>query len=157
MIAIPLIQKHKVRDNFLWLYKPVPIVLVEFIFNLDETGLLGWKDRKSNPVLGPADEEGSALYYPRDMCVRHHTFLCRVSPSGNSHCPMLIAPNAGARKVSYTGVPDTSISLPKSDNQPTPWQIFRSHVTNTFFAALQANRQLSGGKAKLYVRCPTEA
>jgi hypothetical protein len=79
--------------------KSVPIVPTELLFNLDETGLSEWESRRSTPVLVPTQEQESRLYYPVDRSVRHHTLLCCVTASGDSYCPMLIAPTASARKL----------------------------------------------------------
>jgi hypothetical protein len=68
------------------------------IFNLDETGLSEWENRRSKPVLAPTQEQESTLHYPVDQSVRYHTLLCCVTASGDSYCPMLIAPTPSARQ-----------------------------------------------------------
>jgi hypothetical protein len=95
-------------EEYLTLIKKiVPIVPTELsLFNLDEPGLSEWENRRSKPVLVPAQEQESTLHYPVDRPVRHHTLLCCVTASGDSYCPMLIAPTASARKLCDTGMQD---------------------------------------------------
>jgi hypothetical protein len=86
--------------------KIVPIVPTKLLFNLDETGLSEWENRKGKSILVPAQEQESTLHYPADRSVRHHTLLCCVTAFGDSYCPILIAPTAPGRNSFDTGVRD---------------------------------------------------
>jgi hypothetical protein len=84
-------------EEYLTLIKKiVPIVPTELLFNLDEKGLSEWENRGRKPVFVPTQEQEFPLHYPVDRSVRHHTLLCCVTASGDSYCPMLIAPTASA-------------------------------------------------------------
>jgi hypothetical protein len=82
--------------------KIVPIVALELLFNLDETELSESENRRSKPVLVRTQEQESlTLHYPVHRSVRHYTLLCCATASGDSYCPVLIAPTASARKLWY--------------------------------------------------------
>jgi hypothetical protein len=67
-------------DRFLALITSwVLLVPAELIFNLDETGLSGWEERKPKPVLIPTTVENADLHYPVDRGIRHQTLLCCIS------------------------------------------------------------------------------
>jgi hypothetical protein len=82
-------------EEYLMLTKNiVPIVPTELLFDLDETRLSEWENRRSKPVLVPTQQQESTLHYPVGRSVRHHTLLFCVTASGDSYCPMLITSTA---------------------------------------------------------------
>jgi hypothetical protein len=83
--------------------KIVPSLPAELIFNLDETGLSDWENRKTKPVLVPVTEGDSKLHYPINRAIRHDTLMCCIPASRDSYCPMLITLTDGARKLFETG------------------------------------------------------
>jgi hypothetical protein len=128
----------------------VQIVPTELLFNLDETGLSDWENRKTKRVLVPAVAEDSRLHYPINRAIRHHTLLCCVTAAGDSYCPLLIAPNAGATKLFDTGIRD-HIDLMIEIRQPAyaTADLFRRYIQEIFFPALAANREMPGCADKL--------
>jgi hypothetical protein len=120
--------------------KIVPIVPTELLFNLDETGLSEWENRRSEPFFVPTQEQESTLHYPVDRSVRHHTLFCYVTGSGNSYCPMLIPPTASGRKLFDTGVSD-HIDLIIKVRQPVSVtvELFHRYITEVFFPTLETN------------------
>jgi hypothetical protein len=81
-------------DKYITLIKPwVPLVPAELIFNLDETGLSDWEERKPKPALIPTDLEDSHFHYPADRAIRHQTLLCCVSAAGDAYCLFLVSSN----------------------------------------------------------------
>jgi hypothetical protein len=89
--GVTVAPKEKIRlevpccylDEYL-IKKIVSIVPIGLLFNLYETGLSDWENRRSKPVLVPTQEQESPLHYPVDRSVRHHTLLCCVTASGDS-------------------------------------------------------------------------
>jgi hypothetical protein len=77
----------------------VPLVPAELIFNLDETGLSDWEERKTKPVIIPSHASSSTLHYPTDRAIRHHTLLCCVSAFGDAYSSLFIAPHPKARRI----------------------------------------------------------
>jgi hypothetical protein len=141
------------REESLTLIKKiVPIVPTELLFNLDETGLSEWENRRSKPLLVPTQEQESTLNYPVNRSVRHHTLLCCVTASGDSYCPILIAPTASARNLFDTGVGD-HIDLIIEVRQPAhaTAELFHRYNMEVFFPALETNRQLPSCENKFCV------
>jgi hypothetical protein len=132
--------------------KSVLIVSTELLFNLDETALSEWENRRSKPVVIPTQEQESTPHYPVGRSVRHHTLLCRVIASGDSYCPILIAPTASARKLFDTGVGD-HIDLIIEMRQPAyaTAEPFHRYIREVFFPALETSRQLPSCENKLCI------
>jgi hypothetical protein len=132
--------------------KVVSIVPTESVFNMDETGLSEWENRRSKSVLVPTQEQESTLHYPVDRFVRHHTLLCCLTASGDSYCLMLITATASARKLFDTGVRD-HIDLIIEVRQPAyvTAELFHCYITEVFFSTLETNRQRTGCENKLCI------
>jgi hypothetical protein len=57
-------------EEYLTLIKKIaPLIPTELLFNLDETRLSEWENRRSKPVLVPTQEQESTLHYPVDRSV----------------------------------------------------------------------------------------
>jgi hypothetical protein len=128
-------------EEYLTLIKKIiPIVPTELLFNLDETGLSEWENRRSKPVLVPTQKQESPLHYPVDRSVKRHTLLCCVTASRDSYCPMLIAPTASARKLFDTGVRDhIDLIIEVRQLAYATAELFHRHITEVFFPALETN------------------
>jgi hypothetical protein len=127
----------------------VPFVPTELIFNLDETGLSDWEERKSKPVVVPSDATQTPLHYPADRGIRHHILLCCISASGDAYKPLLIAPRPSANRIFEKGV-RVGIDL-KPEIRPSPEvdaDLFRKYIRELFLPAVAANRRLPGCKNK---------
>jgi hypothetical protein len=145
--GITVVPQEKVRlevpccylEEYMTLIKKiVPIVPTELLFNLDETGLSEWKNRRSKPILVLTQEQESALHYPVDRSVRHHALLCSLTASGDSYCPMLIAPTASARKPFNTGVRDhIDLIIHLRQSAYTTAELFHRYIKEVFFPALE--------------------
>jgi hypothetical protein len=61
----------------------VPLVLSELSFDLDETGLSGWEERKLKPVVVSAERENRQLHYHVNRRIRHLPLVRCISASGN--------------------------------------------------------------------------
>jgi hypothetical protein len=87
----PLQIPRSCLERYITLIKTwVPLVPAKLIFNLDETGLSDWEERKAKPVMIPTTIEDSHLHYPVDRGIRHQTLLCCISASGDAYCPLLV-------------------------------------------------------------------
>jgi hypothetical protein len=93
------------QNDYISLIKEyVPLVPGELIFNLDETGLSDWEERKTRPVIIPSHTSPSTLHYPIDRAISHHALLCCVSASGDAYSPLLIALHPKARRIFEKGI-----------------------------------------------------
>jgi hypothetical protein len=127
----------------------VPKIPAELIFNLDETGLSDWEERKEKVVLVPSAHIDSTLHYPVNRSVRHHTLMCCISAAGDGYCPLLIAPNRGAQKIFETGIHrDIGIMMEIREPAYATAEIFRIYIETVFFSAIAANRKLPGCRNK---------
>jgi hypothetical protein len=137
------VSRCYLEEHLTLIKKIVPIVPIELLFNLDETGLSEWENRRSKPVLIPTQEQESILHCPVDRSVKHHILLYCVTASGDSYCSMLIAPTASSRKLFDTGVKD-HIDLIIEVRQPASAtaELFHCYIMEVFFPALETNRQL---------------
>jgi hypothetical protein len=127
----------------------VPLVPAELIFNMDETGLSDWEERKPKPVLVPATMEDTTFHYPVDRGIRHQTLLCCVSASGDAYCPLLVCSRAEASSVFEMGVRE-DIDL-KIKIQPSPYinkELFLEYLRDAFIPTVESNRQLPGCQGK---------
>jgi hypothetical protein len=91
---------HSFLDDYIRLIQIyVLLVPTKLIFNLDETGLPDWEERKSKLVIVPSDAIQIPLHYPVDRGIRYHTLLCCRSASGDAYTPLLIAPRPSANRI----------------------------------------------------------
>jgi hypothetical protein len=123
----------------------VPLVPAELIFNLGETGLSDWEERKTKPVIILSHASSSTLHYPIDRAIRHHTLHCCVSASGDAYSPLLLAPHPKARRIFEKGIRE-NIDM-KLEIRQIPYvdaELFNQYIKEIFIPAVAANRELSG-------------
>jgi hypothetical protein len=86
---LPRLQTSRCNlDKYVNLLKAyIPFVPSELIFNLDETGLSDWGERRSEPLPITADGVSRPLHYPVDHGIHDQTLLCCISASGDAYCP----------------------------------------------------------------------
>lgn len=104
----PRLQTPKLYlDRYITLIKVwVPLVPVDLIFNLDETNLSDWEQRKAKPIFVPITMNNSLLHCPTDRGIRHATLLCCILESGDAYCPLLVCSGPSALSVFQMGVRD---------------------------------------------------
>jgi hypothetical protein len=97
----PRLQVPRIWITRYWdlITKILPLAKLDLIFNLDETGLSEWEDRRSCEVVVPAAYKGMKLTYPVSRKVRHQTLTCLVNAAGDAYCPLLIAPTDKAAEI----------------------------------------------------------
>jgi hypothetical protein len=67
-------------DQYIRLTKEyVPLVLMELLFNTDESGLSDWEECKPKCVLMPTEARETTLHYPASRKIRHQTLVCCVT------------------------------------------------------------------------------
>jgi hypothetical protein len=67
----PRIPREYLNDYISLIKEDVPLVPVELIFNLDETGLFDWEERETKPMIIPSHASFSTLHYTIDRAIRH--------------------------------------------------------------------------------------
>jgi hypothetical protein len=123
--------------------KIVPLIALDLLFNLDETGLSDWEDRGPLEVVVPREYEGQRLSYPVSRSVKHQSLMCLINAAGDAYCPLLIVPAAKGLEV-FEKVPirkDVDISLVVREPAYMNQAIFRQYIREQFFPLLDAERK----------------
>jgi hypothetical protein len=127
----------------------VPLVPTELVFNLDETGLSDWEERKRQPVLTPAEIDGDVIHYPIDRRIRHQTLVCCISGAGDVYCPLLISSDANARSVFEKGVRDgIDLRVEIAGSAYIMTDFFLQYLRDMPIPAVESNRRLPGCRNK---------
>lgn len=137
-------------DRYIALIKTyVPLVPAELIFNMDETGLSDWEERRPKRVLVPIHAGDSQLHYPVDRRIRHQTLLCCVSASGDAYCPLLVSAYSQASSVFDCGLRDgIDVKIEIRDSPYINAELFEQYVRDVFFPMVESNRGLPGCERK---------
>jgi hypothetical protein len=119
----------------------VPLVPSELIFNLDESGLSDWEERKSKAVLVKTKAADQPLHYPVDRGIRHHTLLRGISASGDAYCPLLLSPSREVLGIYEKGARE-NIDLQRKivDSPYVTREIFIEYVRRILIPAVESNR-----------------
>jgi hypothetical protein len=75
----------------------VPLVPTDLIFNIDESGLSEWDERKAKAILIPIEARRTTLHYPVSRKIRHQTFVCCLTAAGDAYCPLVLSAQPAAR------------------------------------------------------------
>jgi hypothetical protein len=137
-------------DSYIQLIKNyVPKIPAGLIFNIDESGLSDWEERKEKRVLMPSGHIDSTLHYPVNRSLRHHRLICCISAAEDGYYPLLIAPNRRAQTTFETGIRrDIDMMMEIREPADGTAKIFRRHAEIVFFPAVVANRKLPGCRNK---------
>jgi hypothetical protein len=123
--------------------KIVPLASSELIFNMDETGLSNWEERKAKKVVVPATLSGRRLHFGVSRKSRHETLLCTISASGDAYLPLLIA--AEQRVCQLFEVwpirKDIDLSLEIRESPYIDGDIFRKYIHEVFVPIVNSERK----------------
>jgi hypothetical protein len=139
------IPRECLNDYVSFIKEYVPLVPAELIFNLDETSLSDWEERKTKLVIILSHASSSTLHYPINRAIRHHTLLCCVSGSGDAYSPLFITPHPKARRISEKGIRE-NIDL-KLEIRQVPYvdtDLFNQYIKKIFIQTVAASRELPG-------------
>jgi hypothetical protein len=127
----------------------IPLVPSELIFNLDESGLSDWEERKSRAVLVKAEAADQPLHYPVDCGIRHHTLLCCISASGDAYCPLLLSLSRAVLRIYEKGVRENiDLQIKIVDSLYVTREIFIEYVCSILIPTVKSNRLLPGCQNK---------
>jgi hypothetical protein len=123
--------------------KIVPFIALDFLFNLDETGLSDWEDRGPLEVIVPRKYEHQRLSYPVSRSVRHQSLLCFINAAENAYCPVLIVPTPRSLDIFKKWPIRKDVDLSLVVRQPAYMDrtIFRNYIHERFFPLLDAERK----------------
>jgi hypothetical protein len=111
----------------------VPHVPPGVLFNLDETGLSDWEERKPKPVLMPTTTEDSPFYDPVDRAIRHQRLVCSISASGDACSPLLVTSTPAALVGFDKGVRDgVDLRIPGRTSLSMTRDLFEDYIRTIF-------------------------
>lgn len=131
------------------LQRVIELSPAELIFNIDESGLSDWEERKKKDVIVSSGVDLDDLHYGVDRSIRHQTLVCTISASGDAYCPLLIASDRRVLKIFERGVrPEIDLKIVVQTSPYITTELFEQYVQDVFIPSLESNRRLPGCQAK---------
>ena len=111
------------------------------IYNIDETGLSDWEERKPKNVIVPKELADCDLQYPIDRTNKHVTLVVTVSADGDAYFPLAISSNEKLREIFDLDIRENvDLFLEISTSSYINKDIFRSHMINNFLPQVEEDR-----------------
>jgi hypothetical protein len=141
------------RDRYIAVIRMhVPLVPTELIFNMNERSLSDWEERGPKRVLVPSDADDVQLYDHVHRRIRHQTFLCWVSASGDAGCPWLITSCRWARSMFENSTrEDVDVKIEVRDYTDITAELFEWNVQEPFFPKVETNRERTSWAEKIEI------
>jgi hypothetical protein len=128
--------------------KIVPLASCELIFNMDETGLSDWEERRAKGVVVPTTLQGRRLHFGVSRKNRHETLLCTISASGDAYLPLLIAAEPRVCELFELRPIRKNIDL-SLEIRASPYvdaDIFRRYIHDVFIPIVESERNGMAGQ-----------
>lgn len=125
----------------------IPRVVVgkslELIFNLEETGISDWEDRRSKKIVAPATLQGRDLHVAVSRKIKHETLLCTVSAAGDAYNPLLISSDEKIGQLFEKLPIRENVDLSVLFKRPAyvNADIFQWYIFNKFMPVIQSERK----------------
>ena len=129
--------------------KVITMSPAELIYNMDESGLSDWEERKPKTVVIPKELENVKLHYPVDRGIRHITLLVTISAGGDAYFPLIVTTDPKAESIFDLGIRrniDLIIKIRTSSYMTK--EIFNEHIVNRFIPQVESDRNLQGCEEK---------
>lgn len=111
----------------------ITISPAELIYNIDETGLSDWEEKKPKIVVIPKELEYEKLNYPTNRGNRHVTLVFTILAGDDAYFPMAIASDSSLEKVFDLGIRrDTDLILKVSNSSYMNKDIFKVDIDRNF-------------------------
>jgi hypothetical protein len=121
--------------------KIVPLACCELIYNLDETGLSEWEERRRKNVIASAATIGKTLHYRANRGIRHQTLLCTVSAGGDAYSPLLLSSEPSTLRLFETPIRrNIDLSIEIKDSAYVDTSTFRDYVSNRIIPHITSDR-----------------
>ena len=121
------------------------IIVAELIYNIDETGLSDWEERKPKTVIVPEEIDPGNLHYPVDRSIKHVTLLVTVSWGGDAYFPLTVTKEPDLEKIFQLGIrrdPDLSLHVWNSNYMDK--ETFCDRIINKFMPQVLNDRKYCG-------------
>jgi hypothetical protein len=124
---------------------------LEFIFNLDETGLFDWEEKRPKPVLVTADTANHPLYYQVHGSIRRQRLPCCVSASGDAHWPLFLLASHGVLSRFDKGVRgNVNLQIKIVDSPYVTSEIYIDSLRRALIPPLESSRSTPGCQNKSF-------
>ena len=119
----------------------------ELVYNIDETGLSDWEEKKPKTVIVPARIPDDELHYPVNRGIRHITLVVTISAGGDAFFPLVVTSDPSLENVFQLGIRrDIDLSLTVAGSSYISKEIFKDLIINKFIPQVQNDRESSGLK-----------
>jgi hypothetical protein len=121
----------------------------ELVFNIDESGLSDWEERKRKDVIVSTELEPGDLHYGVDRAIRHQTLVCLISASGDAYCPLVISNDRRVLGIFEKGVrPGIDLRITIQTSPYITTELFEQYIQEVFIPSLTSNREIPGCQGK---------
>ena len=132
--------------------KIITIVPADLVYNIDETGLSDWENRKPKTVIIPKDLENEDLHYPVNRGIRHITLVVTISGGGDAYFPLIVTSDSSLEHIFDHGVRrDVDLSIHVGDSSYITKDVFKDHIINKFIPQVENDRISCGSESLLAV------
>lgn len=123
----------------------IDVAPAELVYNIDETGLSDWEERKPKTVVIPKGVPKEQLHYPVNRGNRHVTLLVTISAGGDAYFPMAITSDPNLVGIFDLGIrKDVDLTLKISNSSYVNKEIFNDHIINYFIPQVIKDRECCG-------------
>ena len=123
----------------------IKITLAELIYNIDESGLSDWEERKPKTVLVPTEIDTGDLHYPVNRGIRHVTLVATVSGGGDAFFPLIVTSDPELERIFDLGVRrDIDLSIHVGNSNYISKEVFNDHIINKFIPQVMNDRKFCG-------------
>lgn len=122
--------------------KLILIVPAALTYNIDETGLSDWEERKKKTVIIPKELKDIDLQYPVDRKNKHVTLVVTISADGDAYFPLAITSNPNLTKIFDLNIRENvDLLLQISTSSYINKDIFKNHIINNFIPQVEEDRK----------------
>lgn len=141
--SLRLTVPRKYLTEYLDLVEKVIIIApAALIYNIDETGLSDWEDKKSKSVIVPRELLNTDLQYPIDRTNKHVTLVVTISADGDAYFPLAISSNENLRGIFDLNIRENvDLLLEISNSSYINKDIFKRHIINNFIPQVEEDRK----------------
>lgn len=121
--------------------KIITIVPADLVYNIDETGLSDWENRKPKTVIVPKELEKHDLHYPVNRGIRHITLVVTISGGGDAYFPLVVTSDSSLENIFDHGVRrDIDLSIHVGNSSYITKDVFKDHIINKFIPQVENDR-----------------
>ena len=111
----------------------IGITPAESIYNIDETNLSDWEERKPKMVIIPKELENKRLHYHVNQGISHQTLIVTINASGDAYFPLIITSDPNTEAIFDTTIrKDADLSIRVENSPYVTKAIFTEFITQKF-------------------------